>query len=236
MDHDKSVHTAITQVDVDDGERGGGERDRLVGSYPLASGSAPYATIEYLKRYVPSLSPDYNTGQTTREWIGQYDPYLKPREDAKRRGDPISKRAEMLRNQALVAVFVVALNVGIFAWAIISYAPDNHGVGTFYAGRCPTASAVNSAARVVLNVLDTGRGYSVLGTVLAIRFEGLVVAIMLINSGVRRYRGIPDGFQLMAYNSSGIQAICQRPERDGEAGFFPIRMGVTAGAGEGCLN
>jgi hypothetical protein len=80
---------------------------------------------------------------------------------------------------------------------------------------------------------NTGRGSSVLGSVLAILFGGLVVAIMLINSGVRRYRGIPDGFQLMAYNSSGIQAMCQRPEGDREAGFFPIRMGVTTGAGEG---
>jgi hypothetical protein len=126
-----------------------------MGSYQLASGLGPYATIEHLKRYIPSLSPDYNTGQTTREWIGQYISFLKPREDAKRRADPMSKRAEMLRNQALIAVFVVALNVGIFAWAIISYPPDNHGVGTFYTGRCPTASAVNSAAHVVLNVLST---------------------------------------------------------------------------------
>ncbi|KAH6690707.1 hypothetical protein F5X68DRAFT_230009 [Plectosphaerella plurivora] len=81
----------------------------------------------------------------------------------------------------------------------------------------------------------TGRGYSVLGAVLALLFGGFLVAVVLINSGVRRYRDIPEGFQLMAYNSSGIQAMCQRPEKDKDASLFPIRMGVTNGPGEGRL-
>ncbi|KDB32495.1 hypothetical protein H112_05323 [Trichophyton rubrum D6] len=50
----------------------------------------------------------------------------------------------------------------------------------------------------------------------------MAVAILL-NAVTRTYKGIPAGFQLMGLNSTGIRAICQRPERDSHAPTLRFR-------------
>lgn len=73
----------------------------------------------------------------------------------------------------------------------------------------------------------SARGYSPLGSILAISLGFALVVALLLNSCIRHYRNIPAGFQLMAFNSSAIKAMCQRPEGDFDARFFPIRIGVV---------
>ncbi|KAF3479909.1 uncharacterized protein GIQ15_06885 [Arthroderma uncinatum] len=71
------------------------------------------------------------------------------------------------------------------------------------------------------------RGYSLLGSILALTLGLLMVIAILLNSFVRAYTDIPAGFQLMGHNSTAIKAICQRPEKDSQAAFFPVRIGVV---------
>ncbi len=48
----------------------------------------------------------------------------------------------------------------------------------------------------------------------------------MINAILRHYHDIPLGFQQMAFNSSAIMTLCQRPEDDKDAYLFPISIGV----------
>ncbi|KAH6690706.1 hypothetical protein F5X68DRAFT_253656 [Plectosphaerella plurivora] len=160
MGHGKDVIEYTTPVSADDGKDGAGERDRLMGSNQAEGVSSsfkspPYADADYLMQYIPSLArhrPEKSTWERIREWIGLP---AKPKRDGQDDADLMSKRIEMIRNQAIMAVCVVTLNVAITAWAIVYYPPEGQGVGTFYTGACPTASAINSAAHVVLNALST---------------------------------------------------------------------------------
>lgn len=84
----------------------------------------------------------------------------------------------------------------------------------------------------------SARGYSILGGVLAISLGFALVVALLLMSYFRHYENIPARFQLMAFNSSAIEAMCQRPEGDSDARFFPIRIGVVTSQDadpSGCL-
>ncbi|KAG9253452.1 uncharacterized protein F5Z01DRAFT_623591 [Emericellopsis atlantica] len=74
----------------------------------------------------------------------------------------------------------------------------------------------------------SARGFTLLGTGLAIALGLVALAALLLNSLIRRYHDIPPGFQRMAFHSMAIQALCQRPEGDSDAAFFPVRIGVTS--------
>ncbi|KAE8166654.1 hypothetical protein BDV40DRAFT_285404 [Aspergillus tamarii] len=73
----------------------------------------------------------------------------------------------------------------------------------------------------------TARGYSPLGSIMAIALAFALVVALLLNSVFRSYRNIPANFHLMAFNSSAIEALCQRPEADSDARLFPVRIGVA---------
>lgn len=74
---------------------------------------------------------------------------------------------------------------------------------------------------------NPARGYSLLGCVLALSLGMLMVIGIVLNSLIRVYRSMPPGFQRMGFNSSAIRAICQRPEGDSQAAFFPVKIGVV---------
>ncbi|KAF5013831.1 hypothetical protein FDECE_188 [Fusarium decemcellulare] len=71
------------------------------------------------------------------------------------------------------------------------------------------------------------RGYSPLATILAVALAFVLVAAMVVNSAVRKYHDVPQDFPAMAYDSSAISALCQRPERDVDARLFPLSIGVV---------
>lgn len=78
----------------------------------------------------------------------------------------------------------------------------------------------------------SARGYNLGGGVSAIAVGSAALAALLVNSLLRGYHDIPAGFQRMAFHSMAIQAICQRPDGDVDAAFFPVRIGVSMGRGE----
>jgi hypothetical protein len=78
----------------------------------------------------------------------------------------------------------------------------------------------------------SARGYTLGGGVSAIAVGSAILAALLVNSLIRGYHDIPAGFQRMAFHSMAIQAICQRPDSDVDAAFFPVRIGVSMGGGE----
>lgn len=83
-----------------------------------------------------------------------------------------------------------------------------------------------------LPVFDfTARGYSILGSWASLSLGFLLVGGFLAHSGWRSYRDIPPGFQLMGFNSSAIQATCQRPEDDVDAYLFPVSLGIIGKQG-----
>ncbi|KAL4908768.1 hypothetical protein BDW74DRAFT_187317 [Aspergillus multicolor] len=73
-----------------------------------------------------------------------------------------------------------------------------------------------------------GRGYSPLWSVVAIVFGVVLVVALLLGSCLRRYRGVPNGFVRMGFNSGAIRAVCLRPPEDTDAAFFPLRIGVVS--------
>lgn len=80
-----------------------------------------------------------------------------------------------------------------------------------------------------LPALDqSSRGYSILGSTLALSLAGAMVVALSLNSVLRSYHDIPPGFQLMAFNSSALKAVCQRPEGDTDARYFPVRIGAVS--------
>lgn len=72
----------------------------------------------------------------------------------------------------------------------------------------------------------TAVGYSLLGMVLAVAFGGIMIVVLLVNSAVRHYSGVPPNFVRAGMSSALIRAFCQRPQDDPEASYFPVRMGV----------
>ena len=74
----------------------------------------------------------------------------------------------------------------------------------------------------------SSRGYSILGATLATSVGVVLVVALSLNSLLRNYHDIPPGFQLMAFNSSAIKAVCQRPEGDTDARYFPVRLGIVS--------
>ncbi|KAF2094484.1 hypothetical protein NA57DRAFT_46583 [Rhizodiscina lignyota] len=73
----------------------------------------------------------------------------------------------------------------------------------------------------------TGRGSSILGSILAITLAAGLVIALLVNSVLRHYVDIPPGFQLMGFNSSAIRTVCQRPKDDSDAYLYPISLGIV---------
>lgn len=73
----------------------------------------------------------------------------------------------------------------------------------------------------------SARGYSLAGSILAIAVGLATLATLLLISLIRCYHDIPAGFQHMAFHSMAIQAFCQRPHGDSDAGFFPLRIGIS---------
>ncbi|KAF4974097.1 hypothetical protein FZEAL_8970 [Fusarium zealandicum] len=71
------------------------------------------------------------------------------------------------------------------------------------------------------------RGYSMLGSTLAVGLAFIMVVALALNSTLRYYHNIPAGFQLMAFNSLALKAVCQRPDGDTDARYFPVRIGVV---------
>lgn len=76
---------------------------------------------------------------------------------------------------------------------------------------------------------DSTRGYSILGSTLAISLALISIALLVLNSCCRHYHDIPPGFQRMGFNSRTLEVMCQRPHLDKDAMFFPIRIGVVSG-------
>jgi hypothetical protein len=82
---------------------------------------------------------------------------------------------------------------------------------------------------VRLPVYDwAARGFSMLGSILSIGLGIALVLGLILNSLVRHYKNIPAGFQLMAFKSNAIAAMCQRPGADSDARLFPISIGAIA--------
>jgi hypothetical protein len=75
----------------------------------------------------------------------------------------------------------------------------------------------------------TSRGFSLLGAILGGAVGAAMIVALLLNSVIRSYEDIPSKFQLMGYNSSAIEALCDRPEEDSEAYLFPISIGLVDG-------
>ncbi|KAJ7834788.1 hypothetical protein B0H14DRAFT_3142260 [Mycena olivaceomarginata] len=73
----------------------------------------------------------------------------------------------------------------------------------------------------------SARGYSVLGSILALVLCTVSVLVLIAHSFAREYRDIPPGFQLMGLSSAAISLMCRRPEGDTDAHLFPVRMGVV---------
>lgn len=79
----------------------------------------------------------------------------------------------------------------------------------------------------------SARGYSILGTILAISTGFVLVLVIIVHAWVRKYQGMPSGFQRMATDSAAISLMCLRPEGDTEAHLFPVRIGAVADQGAG---
>ncbi|KAL7896164.1 hypothetical protein HDV63DRAFT_398161 [Trichoderma sp. SZMC 28014] len=75
----------------------------------------------------------------------------------------------------------------------------------------------------------TSRGFSLLGAILGGGVGAAMIVALVLNSVIRSYENIPPQFQLMGYNSSAIEAMCDRPEDDSEAYMFPISIGLVDG-------
>ncbi|UKZ68983.1 uncharacterized protein TrAtP1_010003 [Trichoderma atroviride] len=75
----------------------------------------------------------------------------------------------------------------------------------------------------------TSRGFSALGAILGLSVGAVMVVALILNSMIRSYENIPPDFQLMGFNSSAIEAMCDRPEDDSEAYMFPISIGLVDG-------
>ncbi|RBR09070.1 uncharacterized protein FIESC28_10010 [Fusarium coffeatum] len=79
---------------------------------------------------------------------------------------------------------------------------------------------------------ESTRGYSTLGSILALSLAFIMVLLLIVNSICRKYRDIPKEFQQMGFNSRALQAVCQRQDGDQDARFFPIRLGVSPSDGD----
>lgn len=156
MNPSKAVtETGIMRVGSYDDDSGSGEKDRLMGSYEAAYSLPPYATRDLLSKYIPNLD---NTKPEETHWqrFAKHVPVLRSLVDTvPKKPGLMEKRTSMLRNQALIAVAAASLNLAVTVWAIVVFPRDSNGVGLFYEGSCRTASAVNSAAHVVLNAIST---------------------------------------------------------------------------------
>lgn len=64
--------------------------------------------------------------------------------------------------------------------------------------------------------------------ILSITVGGSLVAALIINAMIRRYKTVPSGFPAMGSSSAAISAVCQRPKEDKDAHLFPVRLGVVA--------
>ncbi|KAK8102321.1 hypothetical protein PG984_015467 [Apiospora sp. TS-2023a] len=81
---------------------------------------------------------------------------------------------------------------------------------------------------------NTLRGYSALGSLLAIMLAIVLIFAIGINAALRSYKDVPPGFVRMGHNSSALKALCRRPIGDGDAHLFPISLGMVETQEPGC--
>ena len=67
----------------------------------------------------------------------------------------MAKRSAMLKIQMASAFSVVTISSAVLLWAILSYPPDDRGVGTFLVGNCSTTSTINTAIHGLINVISS---------------------------------------------------------------------------------
>ncbi|KFA65890.1 hypothetical protein S40285_09480 [Stachybotrys chlorohalonatus IBT 40285] len=75
----------------------------------------------------------------------------------------------------------------------------------------------------------TAYGYDILSGIWACSLGLAMVIGILLLAGLRRWRDVPQDYQLMGYNSSAIECLCQRPRGDTDAHLFPISLGLVSG-------
>ena len=71
------------------------------------------------------------------------------------------------------------------------------------------------------------RGYSPLAVILAVSLGATLIAVLLINSAIRRYKDVPLSYIKMGTSSIAISAACQRPKEDVDARLFPVSLGAV---------
>ncbi|KAF5253709.1 hypothetical protein FANTH_1401 [Fusarium anthophilum] len=72
----------------------------------------------------------------------------------------------------------------------------------------------------------SARGYTVGGSITSLVVGLVALVALLINSFGRSYHDITPGFERVGFHTMAIQGVCQRPDSDFDAAFFPVRIGT----------
>ncbi|KAF4428369.1 Acyl- sterol acyltransferase [Fusarium acutatum] len=127
-----------TSMDDDDPGVDHNEQESLLGqviSSRMGISASRFANALEFSKFIPELNPDNERAQTFRTRT--------------------AKRGTMLKLQMSAALLVDVIMSAFLLWSILSYPPNENGVGTFIFDSCDTIRDINAAAHVLINIISS---------------------------------------------------------------------------------